>query len=254
MFGRRRSYAEAVQGRRRAARRLGVLLLVFIGYELLSGLFLATYVMKSQAMCPTILPGERIIVTPLAFGPRTLFGKLPGISRPDRGEIVVVEPNYTKRPGFWELLSDSIVRFVTFQLVSTDRSGSAGNGPTRFAHDGILSAPTLQRVIGLPGDTIQMDNFEFKIKSAGSDQFLTEFEFSSTRYDISHDDAPKSWRADLPGSGHMDARVLEKDEYFIAGDARSSSSDSRLWGPVHIDRFRAKALLRYWPPKRFGSP
>jgi signal peptidase I len=249
LFGKRRSYAEAVQGRRRIVRRLGVLLLVFIGYELLSCLFLATYVMKSQAMSPTILPGERIIVTPLAFGPRTLFGKLPGFARPDRGEIVVVEPNYAKRLGFWELLSDSFVRFVTFQLVSP-----AGSGPARLEHDGILSAPTLQRVIGLPGDTIQMDDFEFKIKGAGSDQFLTEFEFSSTRYDISHYDAPKSWRADLPGSGHMDARVLGKDEYFVAGDARSSSSDSRLWGPVRIDRFRAKALLRYWPPKRFGSP
>jgi signal peptidase I len=213
LFGKRRSYAETVQGRRKATRRLGVLFLVFICYESLTGLFLATYVMKSQAMSPTVLPGDRIIVTPLAFGPRTLFGKLPGIARPERGEIVVVEPNYTKRFGFWELLSDSFVRFVTFQLVSPAR-----NGPARFEPDGILSAPTLQRVIGLPGDTIQMDDFEFKIKSAGSDQFLTEFEFSSMKYDISHEDAPKSWRADLPGSGHMDARVLGEDEYFLAGD------------------------------------
>jgi signal peptidase I len=249
LFGKRQSYAEAVQGRRRVARRLGLLLLLFVCYELLTGLFLTTYSIKSQSMAPTLLPGDRIVATPLAFGPRTLFGKLPGISRPERGDIVIVEPNYGKRPGFWEMLSDSIVRFVTFQLVSPARGGRSSGGL-----DAILSAPTLQRVVGKPGDTIRMEDFVFKVKVAGSDQFLTEFELSSNRYDISHEDAPESWREDLPGSGQMKERALGRDEYFLAGDARSSSSDSRLWGPVRVDRFRAKALLRYWPPKSFGKP
>jgi signal peptidase I len=249
LLGKRQSYAEAVQGRRRAGRRLGVILLVFVCYELLSGLFLSTYLMRSQAMEPTILPGDRILATPLAFGPRTLFGKLPGISHPERGDIVVAEPNYAKGLGFWGMLWDSFVRFFTFQLLSPARSAGPSGGP-----DGILSAPMLQRVVGLPGDSIKMDDFVFKVKAAGSDQFLTEFELASARYDISHKDAPSNWRSDLPGSGHMEERVLGKDEYFLAGDARSSSSDSRLWGPVRIDRFRAKALLRYWPLKSFGSP
>ncbi len=242
MLSRRRSYAETVQGRRKLARRLGILFLVFVCYELLSGMLLSTYAMLSSAMEPSIMPGERIVATPLAFGPTTLFGKLPGISRPQRGDIVVIEPNYARRPDFWGTLLDSFLRFVTFQLVSP-----AYNGP-----EGALSAPTLQRVVGLPGDSIRMDDFVFRVEPAGSDQFLTEFEFSSRAYDISHEDAPDSWRGDLPGSGHMDQRVLGKDEYFVVGDARSSSSDSRLWGPVNIDRFLAKALLRYWPPKRFG--
>ena len=45
-----------------------------------------------------------------------------------------------------------------------------------------------------------------------------------------------------------------QDEYFLAGDARSDSSDSRLWGPVSADRLLAKVLVRYWPPSRFGTP
>jgi signal peptidase I len=243
VLGKRRSYAEAVQGRRKTFRRLGLLLLVFVCYEFLSGLFLSAYAMKSASMEPTVLPGDRLLATPLAFGPRTLFGKLPGFSRPERGDIVVAEPNFARRLGFWATLSDSFVRFVTFQLVSVARGGP----------DGTLSAPSLLRVVGLPGDTISMDDFIFKIKAEGADQFLTEFELSSSRYDVSHEKAPDAWSADLPGSGHMDARVLGRDEYFLAGDARSSSSDSRLWGPVRIERFRDKALLRYWPPKRFGS-
>jgi signal peptidase I len=194
-------------------------------------------------MEPTILPGDRLLATPLPFGPHTLFGKMPGFARPEHGDIVVAEPNYGRRMDFFETLSDSFIRFITFQLVS----------PSIAGRDGMLSAPTLLRVVGLPGDTIEMDNFIFKVKAAGADQSLTEFELSSNRYDISQDKAPDSWNADLPGSGRMGERVLGKDEYFLAGDARSSSSDSRLWGPVHVERFRAKVLLRYWPPKRFGA-
>jgi signal peptidase I len=243
MLSRRKSYTEAVQGRRRLARRLGVLLVVFVSYELVSSLFLSSFAMTSAAMSPTILPGDRFIATPLGFGPSTIFGKLPGISRPERGDIVVVEPSYARRIGFWERLLDSFVRFVSLQLLS----------PARGGPDGVLSAPSLQRVIGLPGDTIRMDDFVFKVKPAGSDQFLTEFELSSRPYDISQEPAPASWRDDLPGSGHMELRVLGNDEYFLAGDARSSSGDSRLWGPISLDRFRSKALLRYWPPKSFGA-
>jgi signal peptidase I len=244
MFGRRRSYSEAVRVRRRLANRLGVLLVVFLSYEALSSLFLAAYTARSSSMAPTVLPGDSLLATPLAFGPRTVFGKLPGVGRPERGDIVIAEPNYARRIGFWELFLDSFVRFVTFQLVSPSRGGP----------EGFLTAQTLQRVVGLPGDSIRMDDFVFKVKPAGSDQFLTEFELSSRPYDISHEDAPSGWKDDLPGSGSMELRVLGKDEYFLAGDARSSSSDSRLWGPARLDRFRAKALLRYWPPKRFGSP
>lgn len=243
MLGKRRSYAEAVQGRRKAARRIGLVLIVFVGYEVLSGLFLSAYSMQSEAMSPTVLPGQRLLASPLTFGPLTLFGKLPGLERPERGEIVVVRPNYAAREGFWGMLSDAFVRFVTFQLVS----------PARSAPDGALSAPILLRVVGLPGDRIKMDDFVFKVKAAGSEQFLTEFELSTKSYDIAHVAPPKSWNPDLPGSGHMDERVLGKDEYFLAGDNRSSSSDSRLWGSARPDRFLAKALLRYWPPKNFGA-
>jgi signal peptidase I len=195
-------------------------------------------------MAPTVQSGERLIATPLAFGPRTIFGRLPGLGRPEHGDIVVVEPNYVRREGFWGMLADAFVRFATFQLVSIARSGA----------DGMLSAPTLQRVVGVPGDTIRMDDFVFKVKAAGSEQFLTEFELSTSRYDISRDKVPDLWRSDLPGSGQMAELTLGPDQYFLAGDSRSSSSDSRLWGPVGIDRFRAKVILRYWPPHRFGIP
>jgi signal peptidase I len=195
-------------------------------------------------MAPTVLPGDRLIATPLAFGPRTIFGKLPGVSKPERGDIVIVDPPYVEKPGFWGMLADSIVRFFTFQLVSLEGRGGGRS----------LSGPSLERIIGLPGDTVEMKDFVFFVRPAGSESALTEFEVAHTAYDISAEEPPLNWNTALPLSGTLPPLVLGENEYFVAGDSRSVSGDSRLWGPIGIENLRARVILRYWPLKRFGSP
>jgi signal peptidase I len=242
--GKRRSYAEAVENRRKTFARLGLLILFFLAFEILSGLFLTAYSTLSTGMSPTILPADLLIATPLPFGPRTPFGKLPGFAKPERGDLVLVHPPYAETRGFLPGLLDSFVRFITFQRLSP--FGGAKANP--------MSGPMIERVVGLPGDTIVMEDFVFKAKASGEEHFLTEFELSTRRYDISKTPLPQGWQDGFPVSGTMPARNLGPDEYFLAGDARSGSSDSRLWGPVHADRFIAKVLVRYWPPSRFGLP
>lgn len=46
--------------------------------------------------------------------------------------------------------------------------------------------------------------------------------------------------------------VVPKDKYFVLGDNRQHSSDSREFGPVGKEEFIGKALLRYWPFSEFG--
>jgi signal peptidase I len=45
---------------------------------------------------------------------------------------------------------------------------------------------------------------------------------------------------------------LGPDEYFVLGDNRPNSSDSRVYGPLNRDRIIGKAWLTYWPPEQIG--
>ncbi len=243
VLARRRSYAEAVEGRRRLGRRIAFFLLFFVSFEMVTSLFLAAYSTESSGMAPTILPGELLLATPLAYGPKTVFGKMSWRSGPQRGDVVVAEPPYAEEPGFLGTIVDSFVRFVTFQRLSLNRGSDPG-----------ASGPAMLRVIGLPGDTVLMEDFVYKVKPAGADHFLTEFEFSDRPYDISRAELPEGWRVELPASGRMEMRYLGEDEYFVDGDSRGAVAGSRLWGTISKDRLYGKILLRYWPFKRFGAP
>jgi hypothetical protein len=43
---------------------------------------------------------------------------------------------------------------------------------------------------------------------------------------------------------------LADDEYFVLGDARAASTDSRDFGPVQASNIEGVVWLRYWPPRR----
>ena len=88
----------------------------------------------------------------------------------------------------------------------------------------------IKRVIGLPGETVSERNGIVFVDG----KRLTE------RY------VPASER------DHRTSRwtKLEPDQYFMLGDNRSASCDSRDWGPVSRTSFIGPASVTYWPPNR----
>lgn len=55
----------------------------------------------------------------------------------------------------------------------------------------------------------------------------------------------------LPGEDINDV-TLQKDEYYVLGDNKAASSDSRYWGPVKKDLIIGRAMIRLWPIAGLG--
>jgi signal peptidase I len=91
----------------------------------------------------------------------------------------------------------------------------------------------IKRVIGLPGDTVEIRDGHLYLNGDQMDEPYV----------------PASY---LDGSSYA-PRTLEADEYFVMGDHRDSSNDSRMFGPVERQYIYGKAVFAYWPTDHFGS-
>src|SRR6266568_8220233 len=91
----------------------------------------------------------------------------------------------------------------------------------------------IKRVIGLPGDRIYIDRGRVYLNGKLLRESYVPEEYRDTRS-----------MADL---------IVPDDTYFMMGDHRSISSDSREFGPVDRDLIYGKAVFVYWPARDVGE-
>ena len=95
----------------------------------------------------------------------------------------------------------------------------------------------IKRIIGLPGETILLDQGEVFV----NDRILEEPYLTSDVH---------TQKGSFAAEGKLIA--IETNHYFVMGDNRSHSSDSREWGLVPRENIVGKAWFRYWPPGSVG--
>jgi len=119
------------------------------------------------------------------------------------------------------------------------------NPPTRSggADDAV---PFIKRIIGMPGDTVSLENGRVFVTRPGEDPVRIEEAYVLVREDgtTAPTDCP---RIDCPMTW-----IVGLDEFFVMGDNRPSSQDSRVFGPVDEDLVLGRAWLRYFPLDRLG--
>ena len=97
-----------------------------------------------------------------------------------------------------------------------------------------------KRIIALPGDTVYLDDSMAYVKGVDDDFFISEFEMSGIGYDLEIQELPEGWSNKLPLSGSMEPLVVDEGQYFVLGDNRSASNDSRYWGAISVNNIRGR--------------
>jgi signal peptidase I len=208
--------------RRRAGSKLELLILVagaiFFAFAI-QAFAVKPYVIPTPSMLPTLTPGQRVLVD--------RFSHTIG-SNPKLGDITVFHPP------------------VGAETELGGRCGTVGQGPS-YGHGGHggqscarpnptmdADATYIKRVVGMPGDRIEIrGGHVVRNGEAAAEPFAN---------------------ACADPACNLREIVVPRGSYFLMGDNRGNSNDSRYWGPVPRAWIIGKAVATYWPPDRIGAP
>ena len=102
-----------------------------------------------------------------------------------------------------------------------------------FYFPGDITKSYIKRVIGIPGDSVEIHHGTVLVNG----------------HEIAEPYVPLQYRDRLS----LDRMTVAQGEYFVMGDHRSASNDSRSWGTVPRNYIYGRAVFVYWPLDRLGS-
>ena len=151
----------------------------------------------SESMLPNLKVEDRILVEKMSlyFHP------------PERGDILVFDPPYHPAPH------SALAQFEAWQ----------GYGDY---------TPLIKRVIGLPGETLEVRGGHVLINGKVLDE--------------------SAWHPEVPQYDFGPIRI-PAGNLFMMGDNRNNSADSHIWGPLPLTNVRGKAVFRFWPLNAVGG-
>lgn len=103
----------------------------------------------------------------------------------------------------------------------------------------------IKRVIGTPGDTLELRE-EPVLEADGQEAIDMVLYINGQRTE-------EPYFINRPCRGRCSGTwTLGPDEYFMMGDNRNQSNDSRAFGEIPRENIVGKAIWRHWPPEKFG--
>lgn len=207
---------------------------------LVVGLFILTFlgqnfVIPSGSMENTLLVGDHLVVDRITLAPAAAWMPLVHYREPQRNDIVV----------FLKPVADP---------------------------DPVDGSPTypflVKRLIGVPGDHIHLRNGIVIINGVAQDQphaeattpenhndFLDEFPSIPPEQERG---ATEAWSVEFPSHVENGDLVVPPGHYFMMGDHRHNSLDSRYWGFVPRENIVGRPLFNYWsfktPEDQYEKP
>ena len=185
---------------------------VFLVVLVLRSFIAEPFRIPSSSMVPTLLTGDFILVNKFSYGLRipVLGNKIIDIGDPQRGDVIVFR--YPREP----------------------------------------STPYIKRVVGVPGDRIDYYNKTLFINGEAVRQevvgsftgFGSEVSMTGMSERIEHlEGAEHSILVKHSDDGRRFSQVVADGNYFVLGDNRDNSRDSRYWGTVPDELLIGKAFL-----------
>jgi signal peptidase I len=180
----------------------------------LKNFFVEAYRIPTGSMERTLLVGDRLLVNKLAYGADLPFTarRLPGLEHPHRGDIIVFRWPVDHRTNF------------------------------------------IKRVVGVPGDTLAMRDGRLIVNGIAQPEPYAvhtplandpaEDEFRWQRPYIVH--SAGSDEADHPSRNNWGPLVVPQQSYFVLGDNRDNSNDSRYWGFVPALLIEGRPIFVYY--------
>jgi signal peptidase I len=208
-----REYAEAIL--------IALLLAMFI-----RSFAVQAFKIPSGSMIPTLTIGDHILVNKFLYGLKIPFtdSRFMILRQPRRGDIIVF--SFPGNRGKKECTSFSENIFSRFENTLNNKN------PLYLFKDDCRDF--IKRIIGVGGDKIEIINKTVYV----NDKALSELYADHTDQ--------RTLEATIGPRDNYESLTVPHGQYFVMGDNRDYSYDSRFWGFVNVDDIKGKAFIIYW--------
>ena len=185
------------------------------------------YRIPSGSMFPTLLVGDHLFVNKFIYGIKLPFTdlRLPGLREPERGDIAVFTVAQQGSQTYPADRRPDLPReeFVKRIIGLPGRSHQFPRRPRIRERRAGRDAPLRRDLPGRPGNSLGVSEV-----TLGDRSFRT--------LDDPHVTIP----------GPVETITVEPGRYFMLGDNRDHSKDSRFWGTVRLAEIKGPAFILYW--------